>query len=255
MNLAATQLFRWDDLPKEVVTDHLSRKIISGEHVMAAHVWLDEGCVVPLHSHEAEQISFTFSGSLKFIIGGETIVATAGELLVIPSGVPHEAVALEDTYEMDVFSPIRHDWLEGSDSYFRNPPTRPPGFEKPATAGNPAVHYRWDEVTVEQLTEGIERIFVTGARSTIADLRLAKGIVVPTHQHPAEQLTWVRSGHLRLVVDGETFDVPAGSVLRIPAAVPHQATAVEDSVVTDLFSPRRDDWLGGSDYYLRQGKR
>ncbi|MGE0439270.1 MAG: cupin domain-containing protein [Gemmatimonadales bacterium] len=255
MDLGTPRLFRWDDLPKEAVTAQLGRKIITGEHVMAAHVWLEKGTVVPLHSHEAEQLSFTFSGALKFIIGGETIVVGPGQLLVIPSKVPHEAVALEDTYEMDVFSPIRHDWLARTDSYFNAPPTQPAGYEKAATGANPATLYRWADVTTERITDGIERIFATGERATLADLRLAKGVVVPTHQHPAEQLTWVRSGHLRLEVGSETFEVPAGSVLRIPAMVPHQATAVEDTVVTDMFSPRRDDWLEKNDAYLRQGKR
>lgn len=255
MTLGTTQLFRWDDQPLEAVTDQLSRKIITGEKVMAAQVWLKKGCVVPLHSHEAEQLSFTFSGSLKFIIAGETIVVGPGELLVIPSQVPHEAVALEDTFEMDVFSPIRHDWLERTDSYFAAAPTRPAGFDNPATDANPAAHHRWDEVEAEAITSEIDRTFVTGERATLADLRLKKGVVVPTHHHDAEQLTWVREGHLRLVVAGETFDVPAGSVLRIPSGLPHQATAVEETLVTDLFSPIRKDWLENNDAYLRRAKR
>ena len=255
MDRATPRTFRWDDLPREAVTDKLSRKIVTGEKVMMTHIWLEKGCVVPLHSHEAEQLSFTFSGALKFIINGETFVARPGQLLVIPPWVPHEAVALEDTYEMDVFSPIRYDWLERTDSYFKNPATQPAGLDNPASAGNPATLYQWSQVPVEKVTELIDRSFVTGQRATFGDFLLRKGSVVPTHQHEAEQLTWVRSGHLELTVAGELFDVPAGSVLRIPSQLPHSARALEDSKVTDVFSPRRDDWLAKTDDYLREGNR
>jgi quercetin dioxygenase-like cupin family protein len=61
-----------------------------------------------------------FQGALKFLIHGEYITVREGEVLHIPSWVPHQAEALEDTFEMDVFSPIRHDWLDGTDTYFHN---------------------------------------------------------------------------------------------------------------------------------------
>lgn len=255
MDLATPRVFRWDDLAPEPVTDLISRKIVTGEKVMAAHIWLKKGAVVPLHSHEAEQLSYTFSGALKFIIDGETFVAGPGEILVIPSRVPHEAVALEDTYEMDVFSPIRHDWLAKTDSYFKDQPTQPAGLDKPASMGNPAKLHRWDEVTVEAVTEHIDRAYLSGERTTFCDFSLLKGAIVPTHQHEAEQLTWVRSGHLRLTVNGEGHDLPAGSIIRIPSNLPHSATALEDSKVVDVFSPRRDDWIAQRDSYLRQGNR
>lgn len=252
MDLGTPALFRWDDLPREAVTPALGRKIITGERVMMAHIWLDQGCVVPEHSHEAEQLSWIFSGALKFIIGGETVVVRAGEMLVIPSWVPHEAVALEPTYEMDVFSPIRRDWLERSDAYFNQPPTRPAGFTNPATGANPAVVRRWSDVPVEPMSPMIDRAFVTGERATVADMRLKRGCVVPAHAHESEQLTWVRSGTLQLDLDGQPFVVPAGSVLRIPSNVSHEARALEACEVVDLFGPRRDDWLQRNDQYLRQ---
>lgn len=115
--------FRWNDLPVETVTDTLGRKVITGDRMMIAQVFLDEGCVVPKHSHENEQITYIVSGALKFWIGedeSEVIVVRAGEVLHIPSHVPHKAVALEDTLDVDIFSPPRADWLDGSDSYFQN---------------------------------------------------------------------------------------------------------------------------------------
>jgi quercetin dioxygenase-like cupin family protein len=254
MDLTRPQLFRWDELPEEPVTPQLSRRIVSGEKVMVAHIRLTKGCVVPRHEHEAEQLSYTISGALKFIINGETMVAHPGELVVIPSWVPHEAVALEDTYEMDVFSPIRHDWLNHTDGYFKNQPTQP-DLVNPATRSNPATLYRWDQVGVEKVTDLIDRTYLMGDRSTIGEFFLRKGAIVPSHQHPAEQISWIESGHLRLTVGETDFEATAGSVLRIPSNLPHRAVAIEDSKVIDLFSPRRDDWLAQTDDYLRQGNR
>ena len=112
---------RWSEVPTEKVTDLLSRKLITGERMMIAQVFLDEGCVVPKHSHDNEQLTYIVSGALKFWIGedgDEEIVVSAGEVLYIPSNVPHKAIALEDTLDVDIFAPPRADWLDGTDSYF-----------------------------------------------------------------------------------------------------------------------------------------
>lgn len=115
--------FRWNDLPVETVTDQLGRKVITGDQMMIAQVFLDEGAVVPKHSHHNEQITYIVSGALRFWIGedeSEVIEVRAGEVLHIPAHVPHKALALEDTLDVDVFSPPRADWLDGSDSYFQD---------------------------------------------------------------------------------------------------------------------------------------
>lgn len=115
-------LYRWDDMPVEKVTDQIGRRLVTGERIMLAHVYLTKGSVVPRHSHENEQITYILSGALRFSIGdggAQEIVVRAGEVLHIPSNVPHEAVALEDTLDVDVFSPPRQDWLDGTDDYFR----------------------------------------------------------------------------------------------------------------------------------------
>lgn len=113
--------FRWDDMPKEPVTDAISRRIITGDDMMIAHVYLNKGAVVPQHSHHNEQITYIIEGALHFWIGedgAEEVVVGAGEVLHIPSNVPHRAQALEDTLDVDVFSPPRADWLNGTDAYF-----------------------------------------------------------------------------------------------------------------------------------------
>jgi quercetin dioxygenase-like cupin family protein len=116
-----TQLFRWSDMPKERVTDTISRRLVTGDRMMLAHVYLDKGAIVPKHSHENEQLTYILEGALRFWIGEdqqEEIVVSAGEVLHIPSNVPHKAEALEDTLDVDVFSPPRQDWLDHTDSYF-----------------------------------------------------------------------------------------------------------------------------------------
>lgn len=117
------RLFTWEDMPRERVTDALSRRLITGERMMLAQVYLDKGCIVPKHSHENEQLTYILEGSLRFWIGEdgeEELVVRAGQVLHIPSNVPHMAEAFEDTLDVDVFSPPRQDWLDGTDTYFHD---------------------------------------------------------------------------------------------------------------------------------------
>ena len=117
-----TQHYRWDDMPKEPVSDSLTRRLITGDRMMLAHVYLEKGCVVPKHSHENEQLTYILEGALHFWIGEngeEEVTVRAGEVLVIPSNVYHKAEALEDTLDVDIFSPPRQDWLDKTDDYLR----------------------------------------------------------------------------------------------------------------------------------------
>lgn len=113
------QLLAWENVNKEIVNDKLWRKLVTGERVMVAKLWLFKDCVIPLHHHESEQISIILQGAMKFELEGREVMVRAGEVLVIPSQVPHSALAVEDTVGFDVFSPIRQDWLDGTDSYLR----------------------------------------------------------------------------------------------------------------------------------------
>jgi quercetin dioxygenase-like cupin family protein len=109
-------------MPKETVTPLLDRRLIVGNRMMLAHIYLKKGCIVPLHSHDNEQLTYVLSGALRFWIGsetGETIVIGPGEVLVIPSNIPHKAEALEDTLDVDVFCPPRQDWIDKTDDYLR----------------------------------------------------------------------------------------------------------------------------------------
>jgi quercetin dioxygenase-like cupin family protein len=114
--------YRWDSMKKERVSDMLERRLITGERVMLAHVYLKKGCIVPKHSHENEQLTYILEGALKFSLGedgSEEITVHSGEVLLIPSNVPHRAEALEETLDVDVFSPPRQDWLDKKDDYLR----------------------------------------------------------------------------------------------------------------------------------------
>src|SRR5678810_1463278 len=105
-------LHRWDEIALEKITEMISRKIVSGEREMLAQIYLKRGALVPLHAHESEQMTYILQGALRFLVDGEEIIVREGEVLHIPSRLPHQAEALEDTLELDVFSPVRPEWID-----------------------------------------------------------------------------------------------------------------------------------------------
>lgn len=114
--------YRWEDMPRERVSDSLERRLITGDRMMLAHVYLKKGCIVPKHSHDNEQLTYIIEGALRFQLGAdgsEERIVRAGEVLYIPSNLPHQAEALEDTLDVDIFSPPRQDWLDQTDAYLR----------------------------------------------------------------------------------------------------------------------------------------
>ena len=110
---------KWESVPLEMMSDVISRRIFTGEKAMVAQVFISKDAVVPLHQHESEQITYILKGALKFELQGREVIVREGEVLLIPSNVPHRAIALEDTLDLDVFSPIRADWLAKDDEYLR----------------------------------------------------------------------------------------------------------------------------------------
>lgn len=114
--------YRWDDMPKEHLSDKLDRRLITGDRMMLAHVYLKTGCIVPRHRHDNEQLTYVLEGTLRFWIGEDesnVVDVHSGEVLHIPSNVWHKAEALEDTLDVDVFSPPRQDWIDKTDDYLR----------------------------------------------------------------------------------------------------------------------------------------
>jgi len=109
----------WHSVPLEDLNPLLQRQFVVGQEIMVARVLLKKGCIVPLHSHPNEQLTYILDGALKFWIDGKEIVVNAGETLCIPSNMPHQAEALEDTIDLDVFNPPRADWINKTDDYLR----------------------------------------------------------------------------------------------------------------------------------------
>jgi len=109
----------WSTIPLEDLNPLLQRQFVVGEEVMVARVLLKKGCIVPLHSHYNEQLTYILEGALKFWIDGKEIVVRAGEVLTIPRNMPHKAEALEDTVDLDIFNPPRADWINKTDQYLR----------------------------------------------------------------------------------------------------------------------------------------
>ena len=110
--MAGISLHRWDEIALEKVTEMISRKIVSGDREMLAQIYLKRGAVVPMHAHESEQMTYILQGALRVVVDGEEIIVREGEVLHIPSRLPHQSEALEDTLELDVFSPIRAEWID-----------------------------------------------------------------------------------------------------------------------------------------------
>lgn len=113
------KLYKLQEIPEEQVTERFARRFFTGKNITLAFLSFKPDFLVPEHHHESEQFSYIITGSMRFIIGGEEVIVRAGEVVEIPSNVPHSAISLEDTTGIDVFSPIRQDWVDGSDDYLR----------------------------------------------------------------------------------------------------------------------------------------
>jgi len=109
---------RWTDLPTQAITESIGRRYFTGDRVTVARFELKRGGVVPRHAHDNEQVSCVLSGALKFQFDEGEVVVGAGEVMQIPGGIAHAVTVLEDTLVLDVFSPIRQDWIDGTDTYF-----------------------------------------------------------------------------------------------------------------------------------------
>jgi quercetin dioxygenase-like cupin family protein len=116
---AKLQYIPWNTVPVEDLNPLLQRHFVVGQNIMVARVLLKKGCIVPLHSHHNEQVTYVLDGALKFFIDGKEIVIHSGEVLTIPPHMPHKAEALEDTVDLDIFNPPRADWINKTDQYLR----------------------------------------------------------------------------------------------------------------------------------------
>jgi len=109
----------WNDIEVEHLSSLIGRQLIVGTNVMVARILLKKGARVPLHSHHNEQVSYVLDGVMKFFLDNREVTVSAGEVLCIPPNLPHEAIALEDTVDLDIFNPPRQDWIDKDDAYLR----------------------------------------------------------------------------------------------------------------------------------------
>ncbi|MCS6953878.1 MAG: cupin domain-containing protein [Bryobacterales bacterium] len=112
-------VYRWEEIEKEQMNPRVARQVIHGERMTVARIHLAKGAIVPEHKHPNEQITLLQSGRLRFAIAGEERVVEAGETVQIPPDLPHAVEALEDSVAVDLFSPVREDWIRGDDAYLR----------------------------------------------------------------------------------------------------------------------------------------
>jgi quercetin dioxygenase-like cupin family protein len=112
----------WNNVASEEVNPSMKRKIVSGEKLMIARMNFKDGFLVPLHHHVHEQVTQVVSGKMRFWFGAnkeQTMDLLPGDVIVIPSNLPHEALMIGDVEEIDTWAPPRQDWLDGSDHYLR----------------------------------------------------------------------------------------------------------------------------------------
>jgi quercetin dioxygenase-like cupin family protein len=112
----------WDEVYTEEVNASMSRKIVYGEKLMIAKMKFKDGFIVPLHSHHHEQVTQVISGQMRFWFGEnkeQVMDLFPGDVVVIPSNVPHEALMIGEVEETDTWSPPRQDWLDKTDDYLR----------------------------------------------------------------------------------------------------------------------------------------
>jgi quercetin dioxygenase-like cupin family protein len=110
---------KWNDIEVEHLSSLIGRQLIVGTNMMVARILLKKGARVPLHSHHNEQVSYVLDGVMKFFLDNREVIVSAGEVLCIPPNMPHEAIALEDTVDLDIFNPPRQDWIDKDDAYLR----------------------------------------------------------------------------------------------------------------------------------------
>ena len=121
--MTTVRLHRWDEIALEKITEMISQKIVAGEREMLAQIYLKRGALVPMHAHDSEQMTYVLQGALRALVNGDEVIVREGEILHVPPHVPHQAEAIEDTFTLDLFCPIRPEWLD-----------QPPAFANPALA-------------------------------------------------------------------------------------------------------------------------
>ena len=113
------EITTWNQIKEDVLNPLAGRKALHGKMITLARFRFDKGNKVAMHHHPNDQITTVESGSVRFIMNGEEVILKAGDMVAVPPDVPHGNEALEDTVIVEIFSPVRADWITGDDSYLR----------------------------------------------------------------------------------------------------------------------------------------
>ena len=116
------QSINWDEVELESVNRSMKRRIVTGRNMTVARIYFKDGFTVPMHSHHNDQITQVIKGEMRFVFGGDEpkeMLLGPGDVVVIPPNMPHLATCIGEVEEIDMWSPRRDDWLDGSDDYLR----------------------------------------------------------------------------------------------------------------------------------------
>lgn len=113
------KLHRWSEIPLEQLNPLVTRQAVHTDRMTIARLGLTKGAIVPRHHHGNEQVTNVKRGLLRFVFDDSEVLVAAGDSLQIPSDAPHSVEALEDSVAIDLFAPVREDWLRGEDAYLR----------------------------------------------------------------------------------------------------------------------------------------
>lgn len=117
--MKSAKKYEFDKMPLEHMNDKVGRRYLHGVNGMLVHFDLKKGAIIPDHHHPSEQITYIMKGKVRVFVNEQEFIVSKGEVLVIPPNAVHRFEALEDTIDIDIFSPIRQDWLDGTDNYLK----------------------------------------------------------------------------------------------------------------------------------------
>jgi quercetin dioxygenase-like cupin family protein len=109
----------WNQIKEDTLNPLAGRKALHGKMITLARFRFDKGNKVAMHHHANDQITTVESGSVRFFTDKEETILKAGDMVAVSPDVPHGNEALEDTIIVEIFSPVRQDWITGDDSYLR----------------------------------------------------------------------------------------------------------------------------------------
>ena len=117
--MAEIKVQTWDSIHEDTLNPLAGRKALHAENMTVARFRFDKGNQVASHHHVNDQVTIVQSGAIRMVVGDQVLMMKTGDMVHVPPDVPHGNEALEDTIIIEIFSPLREDWIKGDDSYLR----------------------------------------------------------------------------------------------------------------------------------------